>query len=260
MRRKRKLYLDPHSLLRGLILGAFLGLLIWLVNTRQLSLYINPRFNTLLELSGYVLFLMFTIQALGVIRYRSISDYVHRHDHHGKAGYLPFVIFLVIACIIPGNTLDASLVDNKGLNSQLTAVVNNVKDMPRPLAAEMRNARSITVTDRTYVEVMSELEWFPQDYRGKEITVTGFVFRPPGISGNRFSLVRYVIVCCAADALPYGILCELKDAGGIRQGTWLTLTGTLQMSKHNGQDVPAVIVTSHKVVEQPEKPYVFPHY
>jgi putative membrane protein len=260
LRRRRKQYLDAHALLRSVILGGFLALLVWLVTTRQLSLYINPRFNTLIELSGYVLLPMLIVQLLSVIRYRSIGDYAAGHEHHGKSGYLPFVVFLVVAYMVPGNTLDASLVDNKGLNSRLATVVNSVKDMPRPLAAELRSTRSIKVTDRTYVEVMSEIEWFPQDYTGKEITVTGFVFRPPGVSGNQFSLVRYVIVCCAADALPYGVLCELAGADKLRQGTWLTLTGTIRMSRHGSKDVPAIKVTSHKAIEQPKKPYVFPYY
>lgn len=251
--------MDIHALLRSLILAGFLILLILLINTGQLSLYINPRFNILIELSGYVLLPMLIVQVLSILRPRDIGDYTRGHYHGGLYGYIPFAVVLLIAFMVPGNTLNASLVNTKGLNSQLAAVTNNVKEMPRPLADELRKARSIQVTDRTYTEVMSEIEWFPQDYVGKEITITGFVFRPPGASGNQFSLVRYVVLCCTADALPYGVLCELKGAEKLPAETWLTLTGTIQMSKYEDRDVPVIKVSSYKVVEQPKNPYVFPY-
>ncbi len=130
--------------------------------------------------------------------------------------------------------------------------------MSRPLAPQLRQLSSIEVIDRDYAEIMSEIQFFPQDYIGKEIVMTGFVFRPPGVAANQFSLVRYVVMCCTADALPYGVLCELPDAAKYEEGTWLSIRGFLQRTTYEDKTVPAIKITFRKQVPEPKNPYVFP--
>lgn len=256
---RRKFIFDMHALIRSSILAGFLTLLIWLVSTQQLSLYINPRFKVLTELSGFVLFAMLIVQAVTIIRPAAFNSGRHTHSHGGRWSYLPFIIVLTLAFWVPGNTLNANLVSTKGLNSQLSAAAKDLKDMPRPLAVELKKTRSIKVTDLTFTEVMSELQFFPEDYIGKELTVTGFVFRPPAATKNQFSIVRYVVMCCTSDALPYGVLCELTGADKYEEGTWLSLSGVIQMTKYEDRLVPSIKVTSQRIVEQPKNPYVFPY-
>lgn len=248
-----------HALSRSLILAGFLALLVWLINTQQLSLYINPRFSVLAELSGFVLFAMFVVQAATIIRSASLRNGSHGHTHGGQWSYIPFVIVLTLAFWVPGNTLNANLVSTKGLNSQLSVAAKDLKDMPRPLADELKKTKFIKVTDRTFTEVMSELQFFPDDYMGKEITVTGFVFRPPAATKQQFSIVRYVVTCCTSDALPYGVLCELPGAEKYEEGTWLSLTGVIQTAKYEDRLVPSIKVTNQKVIAPPKNPYVFPY-
>lgn len=257
--RRRKLLFDVNALMRSLILAGFLALLIWLVNTQQLSLYINPRFYALSELSGFVLFAMLVVQAVTIVRPAGFHVDSHTHSHDGHWCYVPFIVFLILAFWVPGNILNANLVNTKGLNSQLAVTAKDLQDMPRPLADELKKTRSITVTDRTFTEVMGELQFFPEDYLGKEISVTGFVFRPPAATKNQFSIVRYVVTCCTSDALPYGVLCELLGAEKYEDGTWLSLTGIIQTTKYEDRIVPAIKVTSQKVVAPPKNPYVFPY-
>lgn len=247
------------ALIRALILAGFFGLISWLVNTQQLSLYINPRFNFLTELSGCLLFAMLVVQAATIIRPVGLRSDRYVHSHESQWGYIPFIIFLLLSFWVPGNTLNANLVSTKGLNSQLTVAANDLRDMSRPLADELKKTRSIQVTDRTFTEVMSEIQLFPEDYVGKDIAVTGFVFRPPAATKNQFSIVRYVVTCCTSDALPYGVLCELTEAEKYEEGTWLSVSGVIRMTKYENRLVPTVAVTSRTVVAPPKNPYVFPY-
>lgn len=254
---KRRLSFDFHAFVRSTILAGFIALLSWMLNTQQLALYINPRFTILTEIACFLLFLMLLAQLVAIIRIGRYTGCAHSTSRQWE--YIPFIFILLLAFLVPSNTLNANLVSSKGLNSQLEIVENSKKDMPRPLAAKLKKDASIKVTDHTYTEIISEVQWFPEDYVGKEITVTGFVFKAPGDSSKQFSLVRYVVMCCTADSLPYGILCEIKDTQEYTEGTWLTLSGTIAMTKYEDKLVPAIKVTAYKKIEQPPNPYVFPY-
>lgn len=238
-----------------MILFGFISLLIWLINTHQLTLYINSRFARLEEIAGFILLPLCIIQALGIVRPAHAFDSSHNHVSHWR--YIPFAIILALAFLLPGNTLNANLVNNKGLDSQPISTFST-SETDRPLAAKLRNETPIEVTDGDYVEIMTEIKAHSQDYLGKEITMTGFVFRPPDAAKNRFSLFRYVIVCCTADTLPYGLLCELNDAGKYQNGTWISIKGTIRTSKYDDRVVPSIKIFSSQQIDEPKNPYVFP--
>ncbi|CUH94990.1 hypothetical protein P22_1059 [Propionispora sp. 2/2-37] len=254
-RKHKKSNSPADALLRFSLLLGFISLFVWLDMTEQFSLYINPRFITLVQYSYWLLLPLLVVQFFDLL----LPD--DRIRPSGCSRYIPFCIILTLAVCLPDNTLNASLVSSKGLNQQ-KAVLNTASpktEMPRPLKQELQQAELIRVTDRNYTEVMSEINEFPQDYTGKQVTLTGFVFRSPGLAENQLSLVRYVIVCCVADALPYGVMCETDDAKQYPDGTWLTGKGTLEMSHYKGQTTPVLKLTSIQVIKEPEKPYVFPY-
>lgn len=252
---------DSHALMRAIVLFGFIALLLWLVNTYQLTLYINPRFKGLIEIAGWLLFPMAILQALSIVQVSYAFEQapaMPRHSHHSRWAYIPFLLVLTLAFGLPGNTLNANLVSSKGLNSQLAASPSGSYEMSRPLAPKLKQLSTIEVTDRDYTEIMSELQFFSQDYIGKEIQLTGFVFKSPQDANSQFSLVRYVVMCCTSDAVPYGILCELPDAAKYKDGTWLTIKGVIQKTKSEDKVVPVVKITSAQQIPEPKAPYVYP--
>lgn len=255
-RSKNRYLFDFDAFLRAVILFGFILLLIWLIKTQQLTLYINPKFSGLVEIASYLLLPMLITQSLTIFRPAYTFDH-DDHCHTARLMYIPFIAILRLAFVLPDNTLNANLVGTKGLNTQLSSPAS-AQDLPRPLAPKLRQLPLIEVTDRDYTEIMSELELFPQDYIGKEITMTGFVFKPPEAKANITSLVRYVIVCCTADAVPYGVLTELGEAGKYKDGTWLSIKGIIQQSTSEGRIGPVIKVTSWQQVKEPKNPYVFP--
>jgi putative membrane protein len=230
----------------------------WLDLTEQLPLYINPKFTILIEISYCSLIPMLIICLLDTFLH---TNKPHEHSKLGQLRYIPFFAVLLLAATLPNNTLNANLVNNKGLNSTLTLNTTSatIQDIPRPLAKQFHQADSIKVTDLNYTEATSEINDFSGDYLGKEISMTGFVFRSPGLTNSQLSLVRYVITCCVADSLPYGVMCEIKDAKNYPDGTWLSIEGTVQMGHYENKDTPFIKVTSAKQIEAPKKPYVFPY-
>jgi len=256
--RKHQNALNINALTQATLFLGFWFFLIWLDLTEQLSLYINPKFTILTEISYCLLLPMLIIRLFDTFFH---TNEPHEHSKIGQLRYVPFFAILLLAAALPNNTLNANLVNNKGLNSALAANTTSatVQDVPRPLAKQFKQADSIKVTDLNYTEATSEINDFPGDYLGKTISMTGFVFRSPALTTSQLSLVRYVITCCVADSLPYGVMCEVKDAKNYPDGTWLSIEGTVQMGKYEDTDTPFIKVTSLKQIEAPKKPYVFPY-
>ncbi len=253
--RSRSRYVfDLDSFIRALILLGFIIMILSLIGSEQLTLYIHPKFAGLVELANYLLLPLLAAQLLAI--FRPAHPLHQQHSHNSRWTYLPFVIVLALAFGLPNHTLNANLVSTKGLNSQAVSTTNF--EMSRPLADALRQAPVIDVTDKDYTEIMNELQFFPQDYIDKEISMTGFVFKAPKLAPNQFSLVRYVVVCCTADALPYGILCQLSAGAGYEEGTWLTVKGRIRQASYEDKMVAAIQITSIKKIPEPEKPYVFP--
>lgn len=76
--------------------------------------------------------------------------------------------------------------------------------------------------------------------------------------GNRLMLIRMMIVCCAADARPVGVLAEFPK--GIPEGKdmdWIQLTGRIQYPKEQGKYIAVFIVDSCKSIPEPEEPFIY---
>lgn len=251
---------NMDSLIKTLLLAGSTISLFSIIYTDELVLFIHPRFNIGAEIAAYTLAVLTCIQATRIITIphrHSHSATVH-HSHFNYLACFAFATVLSAGVFLPNKTLDAKLVSNKGLNTRLNPeFVYADQSMPRPLAAQLRNTNVIEVNDSNYIEVMSELNLFPRDYLGKEIHLTGFVFRDGHMPSDELAIARFVVVCCLADAAPYGLLCESSDATAYNSGAWLDVQGVLEMTAGHEKIVPILKITSAKVTKQPAKPYVY---
>ncbi|MDF2873980.1 MAG: hypothetical protein K0R22_663 [Sporomusa sp.] len=246
------------AVIKTMILTGFFLLLAWLAQTGELALFINPRFKPLTELSAYLLLAMSVVQATQIVHKPSVHSHTSCCGHSHNGSLLPFILTLLVAFLLPNNSLDASVAANKGLNFRLSgdteAALTNI---PRPLAETLAKAQLIQVTDINFTEVMFEVNSFPNDYAGKEIELTGFVLKDASMLPAHFALARYVIVCCSADASPYGLVCNYPVTD-YPADTWLTIRGTIQLEKQQNKNTAVVNVTTAKSVPKPARPYIYP--
>lgn len=246
---------NKDVLARALILLGFVLLLFSLIITEQLTLYVHPRIISLIKISDGLLFMMFLLQCWNFKKAWNKSTGEVKHcNKYWK--YMPFVFTLFIALLLPNTSLNASLVNNKGLNSQFTSEIS--KKEYRPLAPELRKTNLIKVSDSNFIEVMSELYRFPQEYIGKEIDMKGFIYKDASTPPEHFSLIRFIVGCCVADALPSGAFCEINNADEYTNGSWYQIQGVIEASEREGKLFPVVKVTWIKSIPANTTPYVFP--
>jgi uncharacterized repeat protein (TIGR03943 family) len=91
---------------------------------------------------------------------------------------------------------------------------------------------------------------------GRQVDLTGFVMKAGGGPNAPFTLGRFYITCCVADAIPIGVTIEPKLAdGGFPQNTWLDVTGALD------KQGKAYVVDAERIekIPQPSNPYLAFH-
>jgi putative membrane protein len=244
------------AFIKTLILFGYMMFLTWLIGTNAIQLYIHPRYLQLTQMTVMVLLVLVIVQALQIIYLK--QDNHCRHSSRtlrSWLGYMPFLVSLLLAFCLPSSTLNAKLVGTKGFNTGVTAVS---EETLAGFAVTMQQMAMIEVTDENYINIISELRLHPEKYAGKQITVTGFVYKDLSFPASNLALVRFVTFCCSADAIPAGILCQVADEQNYPIGTWLTVQGTLAVSEHQKKTIPLISAARVTPVEEPAQPYIYP--
>ena len=114
----------------------------------------------------------------------------------------------------------------------------------RTAADKYLSQDSIQVTNENYMEVMEAIYDYPDEFEGKTIQFTGFVYNDPSHANSQF-LFRFGIIHCIADSGVYGLLTK----GNTRQyenNTWITAKGKLVNHYHKElkQNLPTLKSTA----------------
>ncbi|WP_236285636.1 TIGR03943 family putative permease subunit [Paenibacillus allorhizoplanae] len=119
----------------------------------------------------------------------------------------------------------------------------------------------ILVQPEIYMEILSTIDLFKDIFIGKEIELTGFVYREEDkMRMNQLVVGRFAVSCCSADASPYGVLVEFPTASNYPQDMWVKVTGTIQNAHYNGNDIFKIDATKIEKIEAPSSPYVYPNF
>lgn len=113
---------------------------------------------------------------------------------------------------------------------------------------------------------LTELFTGPGSASGQPVELAGRLHRvlgddpvlPPGVdpAGVELVLYRYVIFCCAADAIPATAILEGLDAADAPDGEWVRLRGRFYQTGEDG-DIPLLKVDGFEVIGEPDAPYLF---
>jgi len=77
---------------------------------------------------------------------------------------------------------------------------------------------------------------------------------------NQFLAGRYFMVCCAADLAVNGIICESDIRSQLKEGQWITVTGTIEQYEYNKTLMPILKDVTISEAEAPEVEYIYFNY
>ncbi|KIL42420.1 hypothetical protein SD70_00385 [Gordoniibacillus kamchatkensis] len=119
---------------------------------------------------------------------------------------------------------------------------------------------TIDVQESWYLETLNTVDLYIDNFVGHRMDMSGFVYRQDGMKDNQFVVGRFAISCCSADAAPYGVLVEYDRAKSWANDTWVRVSGTLQKTTYDGDEVMMLKVDKVTKLETPkDKQYVYPN-
>ena len=106
----------------------------------------------------------------------------------------------------------------------------------------------------TMLELLSD----PEDFEGSNVTLVGIVHRDKRLPANAFYCYRLVMVCCAADATPAGVIVEWPESNKLKKGTWVKVNGKVTFTKFDESDYPAISAAKVEKTSPPKNQFLFP--
>ena len=128
------------------------------------------------------------------------------------------------------------------------------------LGKKLYGRKNIHVGTEGFLELLTMLDMYKDNFKGKEISISGFVYREEGMDKDEFIVSRMAVQCCSADAIPYGVLVKSKGGASLKKDTWISMTGILTTSKYKGNEVVTLDGNKIKVIQTPGDPYVYSYF
>lgn len=119
---------------------------------------------------------------------------------------------------------------------------------------------TIRVEPLGYLELLTMLDMYKENFIGRHIEISGFVYREDDMGANEFVVSRMAMQCCSADATPYGFLVQSSMGPTLENDTWISMTGTLSTSAYRDNEIIRLEATEVRTIEPPADPYVYPYF
>jgi uncharacterized repeat protein (TIGR03943 family) len=171
--------------------------------------------------------------------YERVKGVMSRSD---LAGITALLVPIVAVIALPQAELGAQAVSRKATSSGATSALIAPPE-PDP-------DRPPTFIDVHYSNDSTEYATALGIGDGTMLNLTGFVSATN--NPNEFTLTRFYVSCCAADAIPYSVGVLVAGAE-FPDNTWLRVNGVL---RSDGEELK-LVAESVEEVEQPDNPYLY---
>lgn len=224
--------------LKTLVLGAWATFFIWLLISGKVKMFIGPR-TYWVVVFGAVCLTLATVAQLFLKP--SEDDAPSPAWWVGYAAML-FPIFLVL--LVPEPNLGSLAASRKSSGGVVSAAA-----LQPP---ELQPGEKVSFQEIAYAVESEEYAAGFGIGEGYEVDLIGFVSATDGASSETFTLTRFSIFCCAADAVPYTISVRPPDGERYPLDEWLRVRGVLT------RDGDTLVVSAEAIeaVDAPDDPYI----
>ena len=228
--------LDPRKVLRAVILGTWSVFFLWLLLTGEVTRYLGPRTYWVVVFGAVVLGVAL-LAHLATLRSGGSSGSLSLRELTGAVALL---LPIVLVIVIPRPELGSLAASRK------SALGVSAAGIGPPQVTEVEE---ISFQEIHFANESEEYAAALGIGEGLELELTGFVTHS-GTSGGTFSLTRFYVSCCAADAVPYSV--AVASEADYEDDTWLQVTG--ELARREG----ALVLVGREVreVAAPKDPYL----
>lgn len=289
-----------HHFLKFAILLGFTIFLANLMLSGEILLFIAPQLVKYVQMAVWGLLTFTIFQLYFFIRsFKNpvdscgcSHDHGHGHEHSHEPSqslwksiilYGLFILPLLFGTLLPNEAFAGSLARSKGMNlggttaSGVPADLVQLEGNEDPSIKELFQTDNynrdyaklgmllylqdvIEMKDEWFIEKLQALNTFAGHFEGKQIKVTGFIYREDGLMGDQFIIGRMAMTHCIADISPYGMVAETPDANSFENDSWVTITGTIGTTLYHNQTVIKIFIQNVEQAQAPTIPYIYPDW
>ena len=232
---------------------------LWVGRTPVALMYVKPSMTRWLTLSGGILIVIGVLVI--VLGRRRGADDGHGHAGHGhhaaRVGWL-LALPLCVAVAVGSNPLGSYAAGRQ--NSQRVLPPGQF-DLEQYLNANSFGGQAPALRNIDFVRASQD-----GDQRRllseHPVTLTGFVVADPDGQGRDFLLTRFMIGCCAADALAVQVKVPVKRGEAPEEESWVQVEGTLDLDRSpppdESLDPPVLAATAVRATDEPDEIYEYP--
>lgn len=229
--------------LPALIYIIWLHAFYWLLEGGRYTALLQPKLWPLLILA-LILLLAFSAAFISQFTLKT------RVALHAGAWIKAAILILPVVYLwtVYGQSLGADAFANRFLNTGQSVSIKaaGLKEIP----SQAFSGNPTTLLD---------LILYPETFDGQRVAIEGMVYRGTPVDNSSFKLFRFVVACCAADALPFSIQVKTATAENFPNDAWVRVEGLFELAAIN--DKPVSSILAEKIMPMPapppEKRYLF---
>jgi uncharacterized repeat protein (TIGR03943 family) len=246
--------------LHPVVFAIWTGFLIYLLASQRYIAFLRPEFGILLAVAhfiamGFLLAAIFRPKTTGM----------------GLPAILRALVLLVP--VLYSMAMPDTMLGNQAFKKRFIGIHNGAiswQEQSTPFSKEAENNPNLAAPtgeiEGAQHEVPLELTILnifrnPNLFKGKRVIVTGMILHDgqlkPHFGGRDTAVYRFMINCCAADALPLAIALDSDQADAFANDQWVQVDGVFDLQQINGKPVPIFSKTQIKPIEAPAVPYLF---
>lgn len=242
------------------VFGAWAGVLIYLLASGRYTIFLRPALGLLLFLALFIA-LGFTVAAMICNRTAAV-------DRSGVLRALVLVLPLAYLISMPDTMLGGHVFKKRYIGP--VGLSQSHLDLPNPAAGGIQTglgpplrpeeggeAMGASALEQTILELFLD----PSRYHGQRVVFSGMFLRDeqlkPYFGDRETAVFRFLINCCAADALPLAIAVNSDQTEAFSNDQWVRVDGIFEVRQISGKPVPLVNQAALTPIEPPRMPYLF---
>lgn len=211
---------------------------------RALHSFLKPSFGWLVGLGAVITFLFFVV---------SFGNSHHAHSHvKSRLGAVIKLLILVlpvpfILAFGKAEYGSDALANRLTMGGSSRAGYADITDKPETWSKD-----SVCRAD------LMAITFAPESFDGQRVNTTGMVYRGGEIPEGYLYCFRYVMVCCAADAIPVGVFIREPDSIVVEKDAWYEVEGVVRPDSLDGYFVVKLDEAVMRPVQKPEQTWLYP--
>lgn len=234
----------PTNILRLGMLAAWVLGISWLLGNNRYQSFIRAELWPLLA-AGLVMLLLFLIGVYARLMHSSSHGHAPT-NRWSQAGLMLLPLLYMVVAAAPGGLGSYAFQQRYIGTAQPSGASAGRTELKKNDAGEY---------EVTILDLVSETERL----EGETVIVDGMVYRDETLAESQFIAFRFVIVCCAADAVPVGTHIEFDGAGAFDADTWVRVRGQLETRDSGDGPTPWIAATSIEPIDAPARIYLSPY-